>query len=107
MITVTDKAANKIKEVIKSENLPPEQGLRMVVRGGGCAGFYHELFFDEKKEKDIQFDFDGFKIFIDEMSLMYLNETELDYEDTLISSAFKFRNEKFSNKCGCGQSFSV
>jgi iron-sulfur cluster insertion protein len=89
MISLTDKAAEKVKEIRATENLG-EQGLRVRVLGGGCSGFSYDLFFEEEtSDLDQTFESHGIKLYCDMMSYQYLEGTEIDYT------------------CGCGSSFSA
>ncbi len=107
MITLTDKASQKVKEIRNTEALG-EQGLRVRVVGGGCAGFSYDLYFeDETTELDQIFETDGVKIYIDMMSYQYLEGTEIDYVEGLHGAGFKFLNPKSTGSCGCGSSFAV
>ena len=106
MITVTDSAAAKIRDLMTKEN-KPEAGLRMRVVGGGCAGFSYDLYFDNPTEVDQQFAVAGVKVVVDEMSLMYLVGTQIDYVEGLQGAGFKFQNPNVKSTCGCGSSFSV
>lgn len=107
MITITDKAAAKVKEIAKAENLEG-QGLRLRVIGGGCSGFSYDLYFEEKPEEDDEkFESNGVFLYVDEQSALYLEGTEIDYVETLSGAGFKFNNPNVSGTCGCGSSFSV
>jgi len=106
MITITPKAAEKVLEIAAAEELQG-QGLRLRVIGGGCAGFSYDLYFDEPAEVDRQFEVAGVKCIVDEMSLMYLVGTEIDYVEGLQGAGFKFQNPNVKSTCGCGSSFSV
>lgn len=107
MLTLTAKAADKVKEIRDSENLEG-QGLRVRVIGGGCSGFTYDLFFeDETTEFDSHFDSDGIPLYVDMMSLQYLEGTEIDYVEGLHGAGFKFLNPKAKSTCGCGSSFSA
>ena len=107
MISLTVKAAEKVKEIRTAEDLG-EQGLRDRVIGGGCSGFTYDLFFeDETTDLDSTFDSGGVKLHIDMMSLQYLEGTEIDYVEGLHGAGFKFLNPKAKATCGCGSSFSA
>lgn len=107
-IELTDKAAAKILEIRAAENVPAEHCLRIAVHGGGCAGFTQELTFDAPKpEGDRRFSLKGVEIVIDEMSLMYVAGSELDYADGLGGGGFKIKNPNATSTCGCGSSFSA
>jgi iron-sulfur cluster assembly accessory protein len=106
MIRISDVAAQKINEIRIEEGIEPTMGLRLRVVGGGCAGFSYDLYFDDATEVDRQFPLNSVNVVVDEMSLMYLVGTEVDYVDGL-QSGFKFHNPNVKSTCGCGSSFSV
>ena len=81
--------------------------LRLKVQGGGCSGFSYDLYFDQPQETDQSFDVKGVKLICDQMSLMYLMGTEIDYVEGLHGAGFKFNNPNVKSTCGCGSSFSV
>ncbi len=107
MLTLTEKAAEKVREIQASENIEAGYGLRLRVIGGGCSGFSYDLFFDQLTDADRTFDSHGVKLVIDEMSLQYLAGTSVDYVEGLQGSGFKFSNPNVKSTCGCGSSFSV
>ena len=107
MITLTQKAGEKVREIREAEGLG-EQGLRVKVIGGGCSGFSYDLYFeDETSEFDQTFESEGIKLFIDMMSYQYLDGTEIDYVEGLHGAGFKCVNPKAKSTCGCGSSFSA
>jgi iron-sulfur cluster insertion protein len=107
MVTLTTKAAEKVKEFL-AEQQKPSYGLRMAVIGGGCSGFQYDVGIEaEPAADDTVLESQGIKIFIDPVSARYLVDTELDYVETLSGSGFKFNNPNAKKSCGCGSSFSV
>jgi iron-sulfur cluster insertion protein len=107
MISLTERGAAKVKEIADAEGLAA-QGLRVKVVGGGCSGFTYDLYFEEQStEMDEQFESFGVKLFIDPLSYQYLENTEIDYVETLQGAGFKFNNPNMKSTCGCGSSFSV
>jgi iron-sulfur cluster insertion protein len=107
MIDLTPKASDKVKEIRAAENLG-EQGLRVRVIGGGCSGFTYDLFFeDETTDLDSEFESEGVKLYVDMMTLQYLDGTTIDYVEGLHGAGFKFTNPKAKSTCGCGSSFSA
>jgi len=107
MIALTEKAAEKVKEIATAENLLG-QGLRLQVKGGGCSGFQYDLYFDEKPtDMDQVLESHGIQLFVDPLSLQYLENTEIDYVEGLQGAGFKFNNPNVKGSCGCGSSFSV
>jgi iron-sulfur cluster insertion protein len=107
MISITQKAAEKVLEISADEDLAG-QGLRLRVIGGGCAGFSYDLYFeDAPTSMDEEFEDKGVKMFVDPLSYQYLDGTQIDYVEGLTGSGFKFSNPHVTSTCGCGSSFSV
>ncbi len=107
MITVTERAAQKVRQIAVEENLS-DQGLRLRVIGGGCAGFTYDLYFEDAvSEVDEQFESLGVKLFVDPLSFQYLSDTEIDYVEGVHGAGFKFNNPTATGSCGCGSSFSA
>lgn len=105
-VSLTERAAARINEIITAENREG-QGLRLKVVGGGCSGLQYKLDFDAPKTSDKIFEKDGAKVLVDMKSLLYLSGTELDYKDELMQSGFVFQNPNVKRSCGCGTSFTV
>ena len=106
MITVTESAAKKVKELVEAEG-NSELALRVAVRPGGCSGFSYEMFFDSDFAADDQkADFDGVKVVVDSASLQYLSGASLDYKEGLMGAGFSINNPNTTRTCGCGNSFS-
>ncbi|MBP6629211.1 MAG: iron-sulfur cluster insertion protein ErpA [Kofleriaceae bacterium] len=107
MVRITETAALKVNEIRAAEGIEATMALRLRVVGGGCAGFSYDLYFDEVTEVDQRFVLAGVDVVVDEMSLMYLIGTEIDYVEGLQGAGFKFHNPNVKSTCGCGSSFSV
>jgi iron-sulfur cluster assembly protein len=106
MITITESAKTKIKEVLSQQ--PEGTSLRVSVMGGGCSGFQYKMALEEQVQMlDKTYDFDGIKVIVDQASLLYLDGAEIDYLETLEASGFKFNNPNVKSTCGCGSSFQV
>ena len=106
MITLTDTASTKVKELMEAEG-NPELFLRVAVRPGGCSGFSYEMFFDTDVTGDDQtVDFGGVKVVVDPASAQWLTGASLDYKDGLQGAGFAINNPNAQRTCGCGQSFS-
>lgn len=105
-VSITDRAARRIKEILAVENREG-QGLRLKVIGGGCSGLQYKLDCDTERAGDRIFEKDGAKVLVDMKSLLYLNGLELDYKEGLMESAFVFQNPNVKRSCGCGTSFTV
>ncbi|MBI3073956.1 MAG: iron-sulfur cluster assembly accessory protein [Deltaproteobacteria bacterium] len=105
-LLLTPKAVEMVKEAVARENLDG-YGLRVAVVGGGCSGYQYSL--DLSKETgplDTILEQDGVKVFVDMLSLGYLDGTTIDYVETMHGAGFKFENPKAVKTCGCGSSFS-
>jgi iron-sulfur cluster insertion protein len=107
LIKLTARAAEKVKEIRAEEKIEDGYCLRLKVQGGGCSGFAYDLFFDQAQDVDQTFESQGIRLLCDQMSLMYLVGTEIDYVESLEGSGFKFSNPNVKSTCGCGSSFSV
>lgn len=105
-VSITDRAAQRIKELVAAENREG-QGLRLKVVGGGCSGLQYKMDLDNERAGDRIFKKDGTKVLVDMKSLLYLNGTELDYREGLMESGFVFQNPNVKRSCGCGTSFTV
>jgi iron-sulfur cluster assembly protein len=108
MISVTDKAKEKISELLKQDGRNEQHNVRVSVKGGGCSGLMYDLDFDDKiNPADQVFEDKGVKILVDKKSLLYLLGTTLDFSDGLNGKGFQFINPNASRTCGCGESFAV
>ena len=106
MITLTDSAATKVKDLIEAEG-EPNLALRVAVRPGGCSGFSYEMFFDSDVAADDQLtDYSGVKVVVDQSSAELLAGATLDYKDGLQGAGFAIDNPNAQRSCGCGKSFS-
>lgn len=107
MITISESAKTKIKDLLLAEN-NPQLALRTFVQGGGCSGFSYGFTFDDvQNEDDFEIPLDEFKILVDSMSMQYLTGAEIDYKDELMGSSFSIKNPNAITTCGCGSSFGV
>lgn len=107
LIKLTTRAAEKVSAIRAEEKIEEGFALRLKVMGGGCSGFAYDLFFDQAQESDQTVVSQGIKLVCDQMSLMYLAGTEIDYVESLQGSGFKFTNPNVKSTCGCGSSFSA
>ena len=107
LVKLTPRAAEKVKAIRVEENIEQSYGLRLKVQGGGCSGFAYDLYFDQAQDVDQTFESQGVHMLCDQMSLMYLVGTEIDYVESVQGSGFKFTNPNVKSTCGCGSSFSV
>ncbi len=106
MITLTDSAAKKVKQLLADEGAD-DLALRVAVRPGGCSGFSYEMFFDGDIAADDQTaTFGDVKVVVDPASSQLLVGASLDYQDGLQEAGFKINNPNATRTCGCGNSFS-
>ena len=103
-ITLSDNAVRKIHSLVNGD---ASKGLRVKVVGGGCSGLQYRMDLDEERTGDKVFERDGAKLVVDRKSFLYLNGTELDYAEELMTSGFNLRNPNVKRSCGCGSSFTV
>jgi len=106
LLHLTAEAAEKVVEIRESEEIESDMSLRLRVVGGGCAGFSYDLYFDNKSDLDREYKLAGCDVIVDEMSLMYLVGTTVDFVENLAGAGFKFDNPGVKSTCGCGSSFS-
>ena len=107
MITISESAKTKIKDLLYEEG-NPSLALRTFVQGGGCSGFSYGFTFDEiTNEDDFEIRLDEFKVLVDAMSMQYLAGAEIDYKEELMGSQFSIKNPNAQTTCGCGSSFGV
>ncbi|MDA0691724.1 MAG: iron-sulfur cluster assembly accessory protein [Nitrospinae bacterium] len=105
-VKITPKACEEVKRLVAAEG-KPEIGLRLGVKGGGCSGLSYELNFTPTEKGDTILDFEGFKVFMDAKSMIYLKNMQLDFNDGLQGKGFVFSNPNATSTCGCGESFSI
>jgi iron-sulfur cluster assembly accessory protein len=106
MITLTDTATTKVKELVESEG-EPELALRVAVRPGGCSGYSYEMFFDSDiADDDVVKAFGAVRVVSDPTSAQLLDGASLDFKDGLMGSGFAIDNPNAERTCGCGSSFS-
>ena len=106
MVTVTENAAAKIRELISQEPEEDVSVLRVAIQGGGCSGFQYALGFDRgAQDGDNEIESNGVKVVIDPFSAPYLAGSEIDYVDALMGAGFAINNPNVQAACGCGSSF--
>lgn len=105
MITVTDSAVKHLRALLPSDAAVTGSGLRLAVRHGGCAGMEYAMNVDSPGSADRVFEQDGVRIIVDEQSLPMLDNSCIDYSDSLSDSGFKVVNPNAARSCGCGTSF--
>jgi len=108
MITITDSAVVKLKEILAEEQ-DPKMKVRMFVQGGGCSGFQYGFTLDDQgaQEDDFVIEKDGVELLVDALSSQYVQGAEVDWQESVQGSQFAIRNPSATTTCGCGSSFSV
>ena len=108
-IILTDSACEEVKRLLveKESEGQSDLGLRLGIKGGGCSGLSYVLDFDQKKDGDTVVEYDGFQVYMDRKSTIYLRGIQLDHEKGLTGKGFVFSNPNATNTCGCGESFSL
>jgi iron-sulfur cluster insertion protein len=100
-------AVTKLKDILAEENNPNAK-LRVFVQGGGCSGFQYGFTLDEaKNEDDFDFAYDNVTVLVDAMSMQYLQNANIRWDDSDMGSSFVIDNPQAQSTCGCGSSFSV
>ena len=106
-ITLSDRAAERILEINAADNA--DNALRVAVLGGGCSGFQYEFTLEDnaKKDDDLVIEKNGATVLIDQISLVYVLGSEIDFSDDIIGAQFVVNNPNATASCGCGTSFSI
>jgi iron-sulfur cluster assembly accessory protein len=104
IVNMTPTAVDKVRELLAQEN-DPGLALRVFVAGGGCSGLQYGMTLDEEQEGDTVIPLSGIKILVDEMSMGYIDGSEIDYVDSLMGAGFTVNNPNAVSSCGCGHSF--
>ena len=107
-ITLTERAGTEVKRAFEENKMPEGSCLRLAVKGGGCGGFSYFLdVTDQPAEDDEVFVSQGVQVVCDPKSYLYLDGTEVDFNDELMKRGFVFNNPNAKGSCGCGASFSA
>ena len=104
-ISFTTEAAHAAEDAFLADKMEAPNGLRVGLRGGGCAGFQYVLDFTGPNDNDFVMDLGKIKVYIDPVSAMHLEGTTIDYVTSLMGNGFKFINPNATKTYGCGSSF--
>jgi len=105
-VTLSESAAEQINAIMAKQGA--DRYMRVMVEGGGCSGFQYKFdFADTPNDDDVVIARNGAKVVIDDVSLGFLENSEIDYVKELIGAAFKIHNPNAVAACGCGTSFSI
>ncbi len=108
-VSMTNAAIKRVR-TLKSKRQTPDAVLRVGVRGGGCSGLsYFMDFVEVPEEKDKMFEFGEppVVVAVDRKSYLFLNGTEIDFEQTMMKTGFMFNNPVAGRSCSCGESFTL
>src|SRR5438445_339433 len=105
VISLTENAANHVREMIADNQENAGKSLRIYVESGGCSGMQYGLVFDEKRADDVILEFHGVPVLLDPFSAGYVRGAVVDYVDALTGGGFKISNPNARESCGCGKSF--
>ncbi|MBB4953488.1 iron-sulfur cluster assembly protein [Agrobacterium vitis] len=104
VMTMTDAAANRVKEIVENSG-PDAKGIRVGIKKGGCAGMEYTIdLVREPHDKDDMIEHDGAKVWLEPAAVLYLLGTQIDFETTTLRSGFTFHNPNQTSACGCGES---
>ena len=106
-IKLSVRAAEEVRKIMSTKQIPEGYRLRVGVRGGGCSGMSYILGFDKRREHDLGFEIEGIPVFMDKRHGLYLMGTTVDYHDGLDARGFTFENPNATQTCGCGSSFAA
>ncbi len=107
VISLTDAAANRVRELMAS-SVKPIVGLRVGVKNGGCAGMSYTMEYAESVSPlDEVVEEKGVKVLIDPKAILFLLGTEMDFQTTKLASQFVFNNPNQTSACGCGESVAI
>jgi iron-sulfur cluster insertion protein len=105
-MNIVSDAIVRIEELLSEEN-NPDLKLRVFVQGGGCSGLqYGFTFVDTKEDDDYDYQFGKVTVLVDAISMDYLRNSTLRYEDGIMGAGFSIDNPQARTTCGCGSSFS-
>jgi len=105
MITLTESAITKIKDVVIDQGNPALK-LRVFVEGGGCSGMSYNFALEEEQgEDDFVTESNGVTLLVDAASMQYLRNASIDYVESVQGSNFSISNPNAQTTCGCGSSF--
>ena len=108
ILTFSDNAKTRLKEIMSSSEYKDALGLRISVKSGGCAGMTYDMnYVEQLVDGDEKLEVEGVNVFIDPKAIMYLLGSEMDYKITKFTSSFIFNNPNETERCGCGESFKI
>lgn len=106
-VSLTSLASQQIRSMLENEENGAEKGLRVYIEKGGCSGMKYSMTFDIFRENDTIAENDGMKVFVDNISIDYLDGAVIDFSEDLTGGGFKITNPNAKQSCGCGKSFEM
>ncbi len=106
-VSLTDAASDQIRAMLTRETDGDSKGLRVFIEQGGCSGMKYSMTFDIFRDGDTVAEKNGMKVFVDNISIDYLDGAVIDFSEDLSSGGFKIQNPQARQSCGCGKSFEV
>ena len=108
ILTFSNQAKTRLKEIMGSDEYKNTLGLRISVKSGGCAGMTYDMnYVEQLVDGDEKIEVEGVNVFIDPKAIMYLLGTEMDFKVDKFTSSFVFNNPNETERCGCGESFKI
>ncbi|MCF3642435.1 iron-sulfur cluster insertion protein ErpA [Rhizobium sp. TRM95111] len=105
-VTISEAAAKRIASILSAD--PAKSALRVSVEGGGCSGFSYKFdLVEDRQDDDLVVEKGDARVLIDQLSLVYMDGSEIDFIDNLLGQSFQIRNPNAVANCGCGTSFSI
>ncbi|MGE9269517.1 MAG: HesB/IscA family protein [Verrucomicrobiales bacterium] len=105
MISINERAQQELRHLLAAKQAPPEAGLRLAVKRGGCAGWQYEMKIQGPETDDHIIEFEGGRLIVAADSTDRLKDCVVDYEDSLSDAGFRIQNPQATRSCGCGTSF--
>ena len=109
LFEITETAKKQMEKLLAKN--PDRYAVSLIVNGGGCAGFKYEWKFVDSKEdlgkEDYVEEWSGGRFVVDELSLLYVSGTKIDWKEELFGSQFEVINPNSTSSCGCGESFGI
>ena len=106
-VTLSELASQQIRSMLAREDDGDSKGLRVFIEQGGCSGMKYSMTFDIFRDGDTVAEKNGMKVFVDNISIDYLNGAVIDFSEDLTGGGFKITNPNARQSCGCGKSFEV
>lgn len=105
MLKLTTKAITQIEYLLSLRKVKP-LGMKVYISTKGCSGISYDMdYVYDNIEGDKEIKHDHFSLFVKKSHMLWLLDTEIDYEEDFFQPGFRFKNDKMKGKCNCGESF--